>query len=501
MAAINKTSLFGLFLTLFPTLWASDALPMGMEAEVYGMAGGSSGDFAPYYISSLRQGRMSSRWGTQLEASLVKPMPLDTRFSYGFGADVVGGWQSSTDYQRYSNGTWSTHGVHTSRFWIQQLYGEVKYRGAFLRVGIKDERSALLNQELSSGDLVESGNARGIPQARAGFVDFQDVPFTHGWLQIQGEIGFGPMTDDGWMKDQYNYYTDHIALNQWYNYKRCYFRVTPPSRRWAVTVGMQAAAMFGGDTRYYRQGKLVREEHRNVSVGDFFKMWLPTQGSNYYEGNHLGSWDLRADYTLKDGAKLSAYFEWPWEDGSGIGRANGWDGVWGLEWKSSNPGWFTGAVVEYLDFTNQSGPLYFNPDDYPGTTLHGNATGGDSYYNNEVMGPYANYGMSIGTPALIGPLYNLDGFPSYLYNRMRGFHIAVQGSLTSRVSWLLKGGYRRSWGAWRMTLPSPKHLTAVMAQASWQADDHLSLQGMVELDRGSLPGNAFGGFVTLTYKL
>ena len=64
---------------------------------------------------------------------------------------------------------------------------------------MKERGSALLNDILTSGDVVESGNARPVPQLRAGFVDFQNVPLTDGWLQIQGELGYGKFADGGWM--------------------------------------------------------------------------------------------------------------------------------------------------------------------------------------------------------------------------------------------------------------------------------------------------------------
>ncbi len=56
---------------------------------------------------------------------------------------------------------------------IQQLYGEIKYRGVFVEAGMKEHDSPILPQSLTSGDLVESGNARPIPQIRAGFGIFR----------------------------------------------------------------------------------------------------------------------------------------------------------------------------------------------------------------------------------------------------------------------------------------------------------------------------------------
>lgn len=471
-------------------------------------AGGGSGEFAPYYISSLRHGRFSQKYTLQAEAAAWKPLDTSERFSYGFGVDIAGGVTSATDYMRYEQGVGGPgrmvpHSERPQSAWLQQLYGELKYRGVFITAGLKEHESALLNQRLTSGDLVESGNARPLPEVRAGFIDFQDIPFTGGWVQIQGEVGYGRLIDDAWWRDHYNYCNLHISSNEWYNYKRCYFR-TKPSQPLSVTVGMQAAGQFGGREVWYENGSVTNVIHNKVSLKTFWKMLLPTEdgGESFYTGNHLGSWDLKARYRLAGGTELSAYFSWPWEDGSGIGKQNGWDGLWGLEYKAPKPGIISGAVVEYLDFTNQSGPIHYAPADFPETTLRASASGADDYYNNRAHNSYAYFGHSIGTPALMAPLYNTDGYPQFRANLMRGFHIGLEGQITPALSYVVKGGYRKAWGNSQILLPRPIHLTAVMAEVDWKPAkiNGLSVNGRLELDRGTMPGNAFGAMVTVKYN-
>ena len=48
----------------------------------------------------------------------------------------------------------------------------------FISAGCRELTDEVVNFELSSGGLVWSGNARPIPQVRAGFIDFVDIPFT-----------------------------------------------------------------------------------------------------------------------------------------------------------------------------------------------------------------------------------------------------------------------------------------------------------------------------------
>lgn len=476
-----------------------------VEIEGSVMANTSSGEFAPFYINSMRHGRITAAHNALAEVSARRPMSTATRFSYGFCVDALAGWSSANDYGLcLPGGEWTSRSARPPAIWLQQLYGEVKYRGVFLTVGMKEHTSALLNARLGSGDLVESGNSRPVPEVRVGFIDFQNIPFTNGWVQIQGEIGYGRTTDGDWWLDRYNRFNYHVNTGEWINYKRCYFR-TKPSQPLSVTVGMQAAATFGGTRYAYNDGELTKLDHYKVTLKSLWNAFFPMEGSgeDFYEGNHLGSWDFLARYRLPGGDELKAYFQWPWEDGSGIGRRNGWDGLWGLEWQSANTsGIVSGAVVEYIDMTNQSGPQHFAPGDFPGNTIVSESTGGDDYYNNYFYNSYATYGMSIGSPMLMAPVFNLNGHLAYVATRMRGFHIAAEGRVTPSVAWRVKGGYRVGYGNGRIMLPRNITDTSVALAVDWNVAgiEGMTLGGTVALDHGDMPGNSVGALVKLTYS-
>ncbi len=471
------------------------------SAEVIANLG--NGEFAPYYVMSNRHGILTSSKSTLVRGKLWRPVDTGRRFSYGFGADLIGGWGSSRDYLKFSEDKGTQYiSRHPSYAWIQQLYGEVKYRGVFLTAGLRERSSAMLNQNLSSGDLVESGNARPIPEVRIGFMDFQNIPFTKGWLQIQGEISYGKYTDNKWMREHYNYMDYHINQGALNTYKRCYFR-TMPSQPFSVTFGMQVGASFGGETKWYHKGKLDKEQKFSKGIRQFFKMLVPMDGgADYYSGSSLGSWDVMFRYRIRNGCTVKAYFQKPYEDGSGIGFLNGWDGVWGIEFATNCAAPVSGAVVEYLDFTNQSGPIHWDPDDYPGTGITGRAEGADDYYNNHEYNPYANYGMAIGSPFMVSPIYNTDGMMMFLYNRVRGFHIGIEGNIIDGVSYRVLGGYRRSWGNGYYPLMELKSDTSFMAEVKWDIAKvkGLVLKGQLAFDHGSLFGNNTGGCVSVSYS-
>lgn len=490
-------------LSLSCVLMASADVDVEYHASVTAQA--SSASLSPYMLGSWNQGRYVEGNGIWQEAALHKSFDMSKRFDWSAGAGYLAGTGSDTDYARWNEDTqsWGVSSARRNAFRITELYGELKYRAVYLTVGMKNSRSRIIDEYLSSGDLTRSNNATPIPGIAAGFIDFVDIPFTNGWVQIDGELMYGKMTDSGFRKREFNYYAGVEGLNLYYNYKRCYFR-TNPDKNFHVTVGMQAAAMFGGSTYNYMNGKLISSDVRGFRLKDLFQAFFPREGGEeYYEGSHLGSWDLKATYRLHNGSCIDAYFEWPWEDGSGIGKMNGWDGLWGIRYDSGRKGILSRAVLEYLDFTNQSGPIHYDPEDNPDSPLSGHAEGADNYYNNDYYGAYTNYGMGIGTPFLVAPIYNRDGMLSYLYNRARGFHIAIEGDPTERISYRLMVGYQTAGGSgW---VPAFRKAHSVSAMLEGRIRPMVKLPGLevglrMAFDKGSLRGDNFGAQLQVAYK-
>ncbi len=482
---------------------ANADLPVNYRAEAMFNAG--NGDLAPYFIASNNNGVLTQSVSGLLRGTAWKPMDTAGRFSYGFGVDFLTGATNKTSYACVdSEGSWLSHREGPAAIWLQQLYGEVKYRSLYLTAGMKQRHSDIVTFGLSSGDLIESGNARPIPQVRAGFIDFQNIPFTNGWLQLQGEIAYGKFFQNKYLENHYNYNSGQINLNTLYHYKHLYFR-TNPDKPFSATFGGRFVCLFGGKTEYYSGGKLKKEMKNRTNLKAFWQAFLPQDNGyeGYYEGQHLGSWDIALRYRLGNGDQIRAYVENLWEDGSGMGKLNGWDGLWGLEFKSSRKWWITGAVVEYIDFTNQGGPMHWDPADNPGTTLTGvQATGSDTYYNNGFYNAYANFGMSIGTPFSKAPIYNTNGEVMYLDTRVRGFHVGVTGNLGDNVDYRLLGSYRKSWGNYGAPRLYPARDVSVMAEVTWHIPSvkGLDFKAQVAADRGKLYGNKLGGLISVSYS-
>lgn len=505
--------LAGVLLMALPA-YATDSIAVDYSAGITVNTGSS--DFAPYYIASNRQGTVTQRHSALLTASLQHAMDTTKCLSWGAGIEVWGGYSSSVNYQRYSldNDEMATNPQHPARLWLQQVWVEGKYRSVFVTVGQKDINPEFVNRRLSSGDLVMSGNARAPFGARAGFINFQNVPFTRGWLQIRGEYGFYRNADSHWLENHYNYYNNFITTHYWFNYKNIYFR-TNPSKPLVLTIGAQAACQFAGTATYYYNGEIVNQVKMKSNFKAFWRTLFAGSGGEsqgdkiYVQGNHVGSWDIALDYHMPSGATLRAYYQSLWEDGSGIGKQNGFDGLWGIEYRSGKHGIVNGVVAEFIDLMNQSGPIHFSykdliDDTHPtGSNITHAATGGDDYYNNYCYSGYQNRGMSIGTPMARSPLYNTDGYLRFTDNRLRGFHIGVMGDLCSQVSYRAMLSWRKSFGTPFIPRLNPLTCTSMMLEASyspqWLQGLHITAQ--LAHDHGALyGGNNTGALISIVYN-
>lgn len=473
-------------------------------------------ELAPYYIASNRRGTVTQQHSALLSASLRHEMDTTRRLAWGAGIEAWGGYSSTVDYQRYNAETeqWNPNKQHPSRLWLQQLWVEGKWRSLFLTVGMKDINPEFVNRDLSSGDLVMSGNARTHIGARAGFVNFQNIPFTRGWVQIRGEYGFYRNADSRWLENHFNYYNSFITTHYWFNYKNIYFR-TNPTKPLVFTIGAQAACQFAGTVTYYNEGQITEKVKMKSNFKAFWRTLFAGSGGEsqgdkvYVQGNHVGSWDIALDYRLPDGGKVRGYYQSLWEDGSGIGKMNGFDGLWGLEWRSGGHGPVTGAVVEFLDLMNQSGPIHFAykdiaDDDHPaGSEVGSAATGSDDYYNNYCYNGYQNRGISIGTPMVRSPLYNTDGYMRFADNRLRGFHLAVMGEFGNQFCYRAMLSWRKSFGTPFIPRSEPLKCTSMMIEATYSPHWLQGLQFKAQLahDHGKLyGGNNTGALISITYN-
>lgn len=492
---------------------AADSIAVAYSAGITMNTGNS--DLAPYHIMSNRRGTITQRHSALLSASLRHEMDTTRRLSWGAGAEVWAGYTSSVDYERYNpqSMTFEVNPQHPSRVWLQQLWLEGKHRGVFITLGQKDIDPGLVNRDLSSGDLVMSGNARAPFGLRGGFINYQNVPFTRGWLQIKGEYGYYRFVNTGWLKNHYNYYNSFITTHFWFNYKNISFR-TNPTKPLVFTLGAQAACQFAGKYTRYNNGEVEEIIKMKANFKAFWRALFAGSGGEaqgdraYVQGNHVGSWDIALDYRFSSGAILRGYYQSPWEEGSGIGKLNGFDGLWGVEYRSGKRGIVTGFVAEYIDLMNQSGAIHFSykdliDDEHPnGSDITYNATGSDDYYNNYCYNGYQNRGMAVGSPMARSPIYNTDGYMRFTDNRLRGWHLGIMGDICSQLSYRALLSWRKSFGTPFIPHNEPLKCTSMMIEATYNPQwfNGLQIKAQLAHDHGTLLGNNTGALLSITYN-
>lgn len=486
------------------------AVDYDIDYQVSLTANAGSGDFAPSYLMANNHGVLTQPGSTTLRLSTGGEINLSNRLTLSFGVDLMGGYSSETDYQLYDTQSESMvmRSASNAPVWMQQLYAELSYRSVFLSLGMKEEPSVFVNQDLSSGDLCFSGNARPMPGVLAGFVDFQDIPLTNGWIQVNGAIGYYASLDKSWMEDRYNYYNYYIAYDYMMHYKYMHLR-TNPDKPFCFTIGCQSACMIGGVNEKYSLGVLEYKTKTSIGLEEVFTAFIPGPGGDtegdkaFCEGNHLGTWDTMLRYRFNNDNELMIYYQSLWEDGSGIGKLNGFDGLYGIEYSSANEGLIEGVVLEYLDLTNQSGAVHYDPDDHEnGNLISSDATGADEYYNNYAYCGYQYYGMALGSPFVRSAIYNTDGYMRITDNRIRAFHLGLQGHIGSNLQYRAKFGYRKSWGTPIVPLSQTRSATSTMLELGYDfpSISGLSIKAQFGTDRGELVGHNTGGLITITYN-
>ena len=466
------------------------------RAETFGSI--ATGAHTPFWV-------VNHRWGvTALTANnfyvrggVFHEQTVDRDWSFEAGIDIIGGSPSS-----YGD------------VWVQQLYGRWAWKKLRLDIGSREDYLSFLNPRLSSGDFISSNHSRPVPQIRLSVPDFLLVPYSKGNFYIKADFAMGVYLDGKWVESRAYPVLQSYAKDILSHEKSIYFRLgnMEAENRQQLTWGLSHRAQWGG--------VLVAEHWHNPGVyfifnqpGDwdtFLRVLIAREGSaqssptdqSFVAGSHWGAYLLQYDYKLANNRRISAYIQHFFEDGTGMVLRNYPDNLYGLEWRSPQKSLVSGAVFEFIYTKQQSGPMHFVELD-PGqrSIPEGIRAGNDNYYNNSdyIQGP-SHFGKTQGTPLFLSPEYNTDGSVNFKGNRIKAFHLGMEGyfhpSLQYRV--LLTAG--QNWG--RFFLPftyvhkgfaSKFELTYTFPQAT---DMDIRLE--IGYDTGDFfGGKTFGGGITV----
>lgn len=457
----------------------------------------SSGEFTPYMFTANRFDVLSPRANT------------------GYLSANISGNLEFYNHWNLEGGITAMASIHSNhRAYLQELYLKTSYRKVYLEVGARQKSSPVINQLLSSGDFIYSGNAKPIPSFHAGTLGFVVLPYLHDRIEAYVDFGYGRLFDNNWTEERFSdYHSSHTGsfytTDISFHHKELYIR-SNSKKRFLGTIGMQHAVFFGGVKTSYESGS-EKITGKKAKPADFFRVLIPksdgssksSAGDSFVYGNHIGIWYGDIAYNLTTSRRFRVYMEKPFEDGSGIAFRNGLDGIWGLEYSNSlhERSLIKGVVLEYIQTTNQSGPIHWAPGDFSSgisSQLPNEATGADNYYNNFFYPGYSYYGLSMGSALLKSPYYNEDGFLCYTDSRIQAWHFGVNGDISSSFGYLLKASYRDGWGTPFVPLNQKHHSFDTIIQLLWHKDNW-QCSASYGLTQGNVYGSSQGFDIKISY--
>lgn len=461
--------------TPLPCLSQSDGTAE-YRIETFGSA--ATDDRTPFWITGNRYGTVPLDAGNAyLRAGVFHlRQPAGKGLRWGAGLDVVAGTS------RYRN------------VYVQQIYAEAGYKCLHLTAGSKENYTSLWDKNLSSGDLVHSSNARPVPEINISVPRFTTVPYTGGILQFRGDFALGRSFDTGYL-NAFHSSSTWIKGVLWHH-KSLHARLLDPHGRFPLTAtaGLRHHAQWGGTSTDPAEGV---QPH---SFKDLIRIVLGRSGGEDASlsaqknvlGNHYGSYDIKIGY-LNPLFDLHVYRQHYFDDASGMELFNLPDGLYGIRVDMAHFTPVSKVVIEYVYTKNQSGPVHYIVYDhleYPGF-----GGGRDDYYNNEEYTTGVSYfDRGIGSPLITSPEYNRNGKTGFQNNRIRAWHIGMEGYFSGQVAWRLLITRSEGWG-----IPYKPFLkkTSDLSCAAKISYCHPRLEswlfsGEVAADRGPLYGNHLG---------
>ena len=185
----------------------TDSLPTHLRYELTAETALGTGDWNAYQTVSNRYHTLGLRPNTAVgRAALTLTHDFSKNYRMTAVADALG----------------SIHGDH--KFYLQQLYVNFKLHHFFAEIGSREIEPILRSRRLSSGNIIESGNAKPIPQLRIGTDGFWTVPGLNKWLEVYFDGAYGKYIDGGYKQDVATTLQATFTRGMWMHHKKLYLR-------------------------------------------------------------------------------------------------------------------------------------------------------------------------------------------------------------------------------------------------------------------------------------
>jgi hypothetical protein len=418
----------------------------------------SGKEAAPYWLFSNNSNRLEedTYLGTWASLNLLRD-PGSRRLDYFYGLEA--------------NGFLGNKG----RLVLTQAYAGLRTKHIQLSAGLREEFFGLNDSTLSIGNLFYTNNARPIPKI---------VLSTNGWLNapiLKKFLSFKAYFAHGWFEG------DRFQSNAFLHHKYAYLRISLLEKRLQLVAGLNHAGQWAGTNR--RNGV-----EQPATLTDFARVLIAKNGGGTADendqlnalGNHLGSSDIGVSLKL-DKITIRNYWQFLWEDKSGLAPFNWRDGVVGFSIKSnSKKGLISGFNLEIIRTGNQDavkfdeeGNAFLEPDNFFNNTIYAD---GWTYQGRVIANPVF-LSLNQGTNAL-----------NKVLNRVNGVNVAIEGNYR-QFDYRLQVRHFKNAGTHFENFTPRFRLTSIEGNLQVPIKKaHLRLRGILEI--GNYPRNNAGLVVT-----
>ena len=454
---MNRFFLIVFFLAHWLVMRAQiDSIQASISSEV---AAGSAG-YLPFHIGHNQFGKFDpNNQDGQLMASVFLPIYANNGFKINAGADYV-------------------LKPRLDQSFLHQGYLNISWKELSLRVGKNEINNWSYNDQLGSGSMFQSQNARTIPKIGFGIWEYTPLPFLK-WIEVAGSFEVGKLETDRPIKDIF------------FHEKSAYLKISQfPIRPF---VGISHSVMFGGTTS---SGTKLPANFIDAAFARSAPYSGNASDSVNATGAHFGIFDMGVELPFDENA-LTVSFQQPISDASGYQTnfTKNNDHVIIFDLKLSGNGVIKNILYENINTVHQSGPGLTDPyihgifysnaqlnalDDYDAFVLQqygittnnltwpefrdlvkdqsnfGYAYGGrDDYYNNDQF-PLGNTHekMVIGNPlfmthdrftTLTGETTSDSKF--VINNRINAHHFGIGGNFKD-FEFTVRGTISQNWGTY-----------------------------------------------------
>jgi hypothetical protein len=345
-----------------------------------------------------------------------------------------------------------------------------------LVAGRQKEQIGITDSSLTSGSMIQSGNASPIPKVRLYTPDFVVIPGTDQWLSFKGYFAHGWMEHSRYIEDP------------WLHQKYFYLKALPETYPIQLYGGVVQSTMWAG----------THPELGNLpdGISDFWNVFTAQESdaenaepsaTGEAVGSSIGIYDFGVEYHYR-GVSGIVHRQFYLETGAGAKFRNVWDGLWGVLVSWDKKFQFVNELSwSHLYTKRQSSKLHQGDPPY----------GADGYYGNSTYrSGWSYHGRTIGNPLMF-----TNGVGIGIDNNIVVAHQIGVGGKSGSITYNFTGTYSRNYGSRRtIGFTGRQDQYSFLLQTALNLKKDIKLKVDVAYDTGELYTDQVGATIGLLYQ-